>query len=300
LNSQVFTYDFTANENEVIARGLLAVPGSSFAFSSATAVASWVQLLAGAELDIVSIVQNDWNLNTMSDLDPSKGNVFQIQMQYLGFGALTFSIEDSASGILTPVHRIAYANDNTLPSVFNPTFRLGWASRNIGNTTPVVVRGASAAGFVEGAHELTERSRAILNTNPVTTTQSNILTVRNRLVFGLRRNRVEAKGLLLTLATDANKPVVVGLHRGAVFGGELKYEYLNKEQSVLECAKDSVTTTNGEFIGAFVVTDGASVTVDLSAIDFVLLSDEVVTIDAYVTAGAGGDLTASLTMKEDL
>eukprot|EP00808_Paulinella_micropora_P021718 g55645.t1 len=49
--------------------------------------------------------QKDWNLNNclggddvMDRKDWAKGNIFQIQMQYLGFGAVTFSNEASALG----------------------------------------------------------------------------------------------------------------------------------------------------------------------------------------------------------
>lgn len=302
LNSQVAEYDFSSNNDQVVARSLLAAPAGAFAFSSpGAAVAAWASVISGVLPTDDFIPQSEWNLDKRPDLDPAKGNVYQIQLQYLGFGAIVFYVEDSASGMFVPVHRIRYANKNIITSVGNPTFRIGWLTANIGNTTSVVMKGASAAGFIEGINKHTERSRAFENTNPnIVLLRRNVITLRNRLVFGTRRNRTEVSGLLLTLATDANKPVVVGIHRGAIIAGDLDFQYLDKANSVLEFATDDVLTTNGVLIGSFVVSAGASTVINLRDIDLIMLADEVFTVDAAGTSGAGGAVTATLTTLEDL
>ncbi len=53
-------------------------------------------------------------------LSPTKGNVYKMQYQYLGFGQLRFFIEDQQTGGFILVHTIDYANRNTVPS-FNQT-----------------------------------------------------------------------------------------------------------------------------------------------------------------------------------
>jgi len=300
LNSQVAEYDFSSNDDNVTARSLLAAPAGSFAFASSTATATWSQTSAGVLPTDDFYPQSEWNLDPRPDLDPTKGNVFQIQMQYLGFGAITFFIEDSASGKFMPVHRIGYANNNVLPSVSNPTFRLGWLSANQGNTVDKVLKGASAAGFLEGITRHTDRSRATSNSNTVVLTALNILTVRNRLVFGGRRNRVEVFGLFLTLATDANKAVIVDVHRGATVAGDLDFSYIDEDSSVVEVATEAGAVTGGTLMGSFAISALEGATINLDDIGLLVLSDEIVTFSARAISGSGGAVTATLIWQEDI
>ena len=105
------------------------------------------------------IEQSAWNVDTLDGsgkeknpsaitLDPTKGNVFQIKYQWLGFGTIKFFIEHADDGLLHLVHTIAYANTNTTPSVDNPTLPLCLAAKNTSNTSDIVLRSGSLAGFV--------------------------------------------------------------------------------------------------------------------------------------------------------
>jgi len=303
LNSQVSDYDFSSNNDQVVARSLVATPGGSFAFSSGTATGSWSQVIAGVVPTSDFIAQVDWNFDIFSDLDPTKGNVYQIQVQYLGFGGIEFYVESKETAKFMLVHRIEFANTATVPIVGNPTFRVGWlASNGPTNTTSITVQGASAAGFVEGIAVRTEASRAEEATNASVgnTDALNILTIRNRLVFGTRRNRAETFGLSLTAATDSNKAAVIRVHIGATIAGDLDFQYVDKTNSTTEVAKDAGIVTGGRLVASFVIPPAGGQPFNLEQLASLILPGEVMTISAVITAGAASGVTASLTWQEDL
>jgi hypothetical protein len=112
--------------------------------------------------------QRDWNINTCKDmgsltlnyernptgfiLDPTKGNVFRIHFQYLGFGAITFFIEQNESDVLIPVHQIKFQNLNDNPSLKNPSMRIGIGIETIGSSQSGIgqVETASMSSFLQG------------------------------------------------------------------------------------------------------------------------------------------------------
>lgn len=302
LNTQVPDYDFSSNDDQVVARSLLALPGASFAFTSSTAVAAWVQVEAGLAQISDFVPQSIWNVDKRPDLDPQKGNIYQVQMQYLGFGGIEYYLEDQKSARLILVHRIQFANTSTTTSVGNPTFRVGWASQNVGNTTNIEVKGGSAAGFIEGVAIRTEAPRAVVETNatvPVGTFQ-NIITIRNRIVFSTRRNRAELFGLSLTAATDSNKAAVIEVCIGSTIVGDLDFQYIDKTNSIVEVARDEGVVTCGRLVASFVIPAASGVVVNLEELSSLLLPGEALTISASITSGAASSVSASVIWQEDL
>lgn len=130
------------------------------------------------------IPQRDWNINTCKDmgslqtnyernptgfiLDPSKGNVFRIHFQYLGFGAITFFIEQNESDTLIPVHQIKYQNNNDSPSLKNPSMNIGIGIETDGSSSSsvsnAVVESASMASFLQGKFISASIYRSFANT----------------------------------------------------------------------------------------------------------------------------------------
>lgn len=308
LNAQVPNYDFTSNNDQVVAQGELPGPAASFAFSSATAVGAWDQTVAGVVLTIDFTPQSAWNVDTRllgdEPLDPLVGNVYQIQFQYLGFGAIKFYIEDKDSGDFMLVHVIRYANTNTSPSVTNPTFRIGWIVRNLGNTSNLTIQGSSAGAFIEGMVKRNTPPLSDDNTQlSVGLTLTNIIAFRNRLHFGDKANRAEIFPLLATAATDAVKPAVFEIIANPIFGGDVDWSYFNKDNSVMEIATDSVPVSGGQSIGTLIVAAGPSQTIEFNTrpnLDFVALAGNFFSIAARITSGAAAAMTASGTWQDDL
>jgi hypothetical protein len=302
LNSQTPLHTFASTGATVVLRSLLAGthPSSTYDPLASGSVAAWTPISTGADPTKVWIPQSSWNLDTKDDLDPQKGNVFDITMQYLGFGAITFSVEDSETGRFLPVHRIKWANQNTTTSSSNPTFRLGWVTGNEGAGAVNTLKGASAAGFIQGKLIRLSPARSKTQVGPATTVETNILSMRNRSVFGTLRNRVEMFGKSLSLASESTKTTVFRVYKGAIVAGPNDWQYVDKTESTMEYMVDGGLVSGGELRGAVQVATLDTALIQLQDIIPILLPDETLTVTAEVSSGAGADVGIAFNWQEDL
>lgn len=308
LTAQVTNYSFTSNDNQVVAQGVISGPQGSFAFSSATAVAAWIQQSAGTVPIVDFTPQSAWSEDTRitsiikANLIPQNGNVYKIQ--YTDFGAIKFSIQDRRTGSYVLVHIIQYANSSPVTSVTNPTTRVGWLVRNVGNTSNVTVSGSSASSFTEGFIKRTSPSRAVENNQPIpaSSTFTNIVAFRNRTHFSGKVNRLEIFPLNVSVTTQANKFAFFKIIANPVFGGDLNFSYVNKDSSIMEIAKDSVIVSGGELVDEKVVVAGSigEFTFNIRAdTDFSQLPGDVFCIAGSIPSGAADDCQATGTWQED-
>lgn len=309
LQSQVSNYSFTSNDDQVVAQSLLSGSQGSFLFSSATAIASWVQEHAGASAVLDFTNQADWSEDTRLTgsvneiLDPTKGNYYQIQI-CSNFGVVRFYIEDSDTGEIVLVHKKTNANLTTLTNVTNPTWRLGWLAQNLGNTTNLTCSGSEAGAFIEGNSRRNNPPKSDKhNQLGVGTTLTNIMTFRNRIHFGGKVNRVEVFPQLISVSSQANKSTFFEFLINPTFSGDLDFFYLDKDNSVMEAAIDSVSVTGGEVIGSLTIKPDGSETLLFNERfdqDTVILPGVIFTVAAQAASGAGGDMQQSFSWQEDV
>jgi len=301
LEAQVGEYDFTSNEDQVVAVSAIFGGDGAFAFTSSTAIGSWFQVSDGQEFTTNFIAQTDWNINPFPPLDPTLGNIYQIQTQYLGFGGIEYYIENPASAGLVLVHRIPFANTSLFPSVNNPSFRIGWLAFNDGNTSDIQLSGGSAAGFVEGQLVLTDAPRAIDATAEAVgiVGDTNLITIRNRLAMTTKRNRVEVFGLTLTAVTESVKGAFVQVRTNADIAGELNYQYIDKASSVVEQAMENGLVTGGRLV-ATTITTQAGTFINLEELSALILPGDTLTVSVRTVSGGAADATVSLIWQEDL
>ena len=161
---------------------------------------------SGVNVTYVYYPQAEWNVDTcivtgtLTDryiknpsgfqLDPTKGNVYRIVFQYLGFGAITFSVENHETGFFMPVHQIKYANTAIIPSVTSPNYKVGFG---ITNTTGTITMGvASIAVFVQGSVIPTPLYRSYPNIIQTNTGGTLSITKPNsRVIFGFRISEIK-------------------------------------------------------------------------------------------------------------
>jgi hypothetical protein len=140
--------------------------------------------------------QTDWNIDKLDGskkidtnpsgmtLDPTKLNVYQIAMRWLGVGAISYAVEDQISGSLIYVHRDHYTNQHTAPHIANPSFKITYAVYNLTNTTNLIVTGASMYGAIEGTifqNELT-RSHSVSKATLAQNVTHHMMTIKNSVV----------------------------------------------------------------------------------------------------------------------
>lgn len=303
LNAQVPGYDFSSTEDIVTCLANISDFGAgAFTFSSATAVGVFTEIEPGVVMTETWINKADWNVNPDIVINPALGNVYQVQLQYLGFGGIRFFVENPETAQFELVHIIKYANTSTLTSVKNPIFRIGWAVRNTGNTINVTTQGASASAFVEGDIVFDGRQSGTCHTaTGVGITGTNILAIKNRLSFNGTANRADIIPTVLNIATDTTKTAIyeVVLNPTVASGSSLIFKSKGISE-LAEIAIDQVEITGGDVIACFNIKAQGSFAAELEkAVSFIFPGD-IISIVAKVSSGAAAEMDASLVWRDDL
>jgi len=128
---------------------------STFSAGTTGMAATFAILTTGTSPTEQFIPQSSWNQDKFDGtgpsgqtIDPTKGNVYGVQFQYLGYGDAFFYIVNGLTGRPQLVHVIRNANTRTSTNLRNPNLYLTWESRNTGTGTSVAMRGASGGAFV--------------------------------------------------------------------------------------------------------------------------------------------------------
>lgn len=178
-------------------------------------------------------------------IDTTKGNVYQIEYQWLGFGAIRFYIENPDSGLFELVHQIDYANRNTSPSIENPTLPLMVESANTTNDTSVIMKTPSMMAGVQGDPCSPGIRWSTDGKKTTVTTKVAILTIRNKTTYQSATNRVPVKPDVITVATDGTKTVTFRVILNTTLGGSPSYTDINADNSVVDVDTAGTTTTGG-------------------------------------------------------
>lgn len=278
----------------------------SYTFSSdGAAVGSFVETGAGKAVNDTFINQADWNITPLTSesdpfiLDPSKGNVFQITYQYLGYGDITFWVEDPATGQFIPVHEIGYANNNVVPSLDTPVFKIGWFAASLGATTNTEIFGASAMGAIDGTLNFLKRPVGHANTKTnVGTTLTNILSIRNRPTINGYINSDPVRLASVSVAVDGTKTATAEIHINPTVAGEPNWTYHDSTQSIVEYDLAGTTISSGTELFDFSLGKTDSFTVNLLPYNLYLNRTDVVSIGVKTSSGTT-EATASITWVED-
>lgn len=303
LNGVVPAFRITANKNVVTAAAIIPGSGGLFATTGSTAVLSWSQIVAGVQPTIYFTSQSDWNIDGVPWLDSSKGNVYEIVFEYLGYGSLEFKIEEPTSGKLITVHRERYANANVVPSFGNPVFRAGWVARNLGNTSSIALKGASVGAFNDGvihrSGPLFSKSTAVdaLGTNEVS-----LITIRSGWYFNGRLNRIELFPLIISVAAQTAKGAFFDLLINPTIEGEMVFDYVDEANSVTEFSLDNLPVSGGLSVGSITAESGSGRLIEFNIredLDTVIGPGDIIVIAARVAASPTATAQASITWQED-
>lgn len=265
------------------------------------------------------IPQTSWNIDPMNGtgqsrftLDTSKGNVYGVGLQYLGYGNATFSIEDPETGLLTPCHMIRNANARTTPVVKDPHMTAKWQVENSGSLAGnVSLKGVSAANFVEGKilrdigpsfSTSVERTGG----NTVGTSLTPILTIRANAIHQGRVCHGELDPFNLTIGSDTGNAsstvlVTVYIYKNVDLGGPVNFTYVDSSRSI--CSYDTsatslTTTSRSRLLKTVVIAANRAEIMNLIAEDFFLCSGETLTIAAKCNKNSS-DVITSLSWYED-
>tara|TARA_R110002096_G_scaffold302817_2_gene497809 strand:- start:50 stop:1558 length:1509 start_codon:yes stop_codon:yes gene_type:complete len=305
LDSQVPGYGMSSTDDVVVCLAQLPdFGGGAFTYTplASGSAGTFTQIQSGTIMTDNWVPKAQWNVRPDIDIDPSLGNIYEIQVKYLGFGGIRFYVENPETALFELVHILKYANTSTVPIVKNPIFRMGWALRNKGNTTDISVEGASAGVFVEGGIHTDGRKRGFCtDTLGVGTTRTNILALKNRTTFNATANRAEILPSILNAATDTGKTAVfeIILNPVVLAGESLNFQSQGTTE-LAEIATDDVTIIGGQVLTCFNVKSGAPLTIQLDEIIEDLLPGEVIAITAHVTQTPTSEMDVAINWQDDL
>lgn len=224
----------------------------------------------------VFIAQADWNLDVMDGsggatnpsgilLDPTKLNIYEVVIPYLGAGAITYYVRLPGGGH-QEVHRIEWPNAQTTPNMKNPTLRLGWFAASLGSTTNLTVKGASASGFTEGdILPLRDPFGTSRNGFTAEATEYVAFVIRVGGTFGSTVNQREVVPISLLVGTEtSNRIVRVRLVLNPTLTGTVDWGYVDSATSCVEVATPTaLTPSGGTTVGNSASATGSPTTLNL-------------------------------------
>jgi hypothetical protein len=247
--------------------------------------------------------QASWNVNTapFSGFDPTQLNLYKIQFGYLGVANITYSIYDPNIGNWVCVHQIEWANANNVTHLGSPNLKVGWSSASLGSSgTNLTVLGGSGAIFLEGDDIKSNDVHAEDNTKTgIAATLTNILTIKNRVVYNNRFNLGKILPIRTTVAIEHNKNAIIEIYKNSTLGGTTNYNYHDQYNSIALIDTAGTTVTGGELIDAFTVETNSEEVINLKDLILKLLPEETLTIAAKTVSGTSTNMVATFTWREE-
>ena len=251
--------------------------------------------------------QTSWNVDVMDGndgaanpsnvlLDKTKINVFQINYQWLGAGQIEFSVEDPNTGLFVPVHRIKYANANTIPSIYNANLPLHAHVVNEGNASNITLKTASMAAFVEGK-SIPLGPTNNFNASKSISTEEFLFSLRNKATINSVNSRVRMILKQISAGNDANALSTIRVYSNATLDITPTWTNVNGDDSCVEVDTTADYVSGGRLLFQGVIGKDNGQIFDLENLDIQISPNEIITITAE--AGQAGVQSVALTWQED-
>lgn len=284
------------------------------------AAGTYDETLAGVASNDTWIPQSTWNGDKLDGtgasgvtLDKSKGNVYQIDIQYLGFGSIVFKIEVDPTGNnhnFVSVHTISIPNTRTSPTVSQPAFPFTMSAYSAGSTTDVSVSCASCSGFIEGVKKkLGPRMSPRVETNGFVGSSAStyypLFTIRNSLTHAHTGNTERANQsivypLSLSASHDDATPVTIFLIKNATLAGTPNFQKYDADSCLYwdVAASTSTIARNSQIQYALCLGQSSGGAFAFEE-DIRLEPGDTLTLAARAVTGTATYVVAGLNTRED-
>lgn len=284
------------------------------------AAGTFAETKAGVNATDTWIPQEEWNGDPMDgtgpsevELDPTKGNVFQIGIQYLGFGSITFEVETNSDGnnfTMTTIHTLKFPNTRNTTTANQPSFPFTMAAYSAGSTTDVSLSVGSFAGFIEGQKKLLgPRMTPFAETSnfigSVASTYYPLFTIRNDITHSHngtteKANQSVVYPLSISCSHDDATPITFLLIKNATLNGTPNFSRFD-DSSCIYWDKSATTctfSTNGQVVFAFMQGQNAGGAYQFED-EITLQPGETLTLAGKAVTGTATYVNASLNTRED-
>ena len=257
------------------------------------AAGTFSQSLAGVAVTEMIVDQTAWNVDKLDGtsfsgitLDSTKGNVYQIRYQWLGFGEIEFFIEDSETGRFILVHRIKYANSATIPSIDNPTLPLFVSSKNISNTSDILLKVGSMGGFTEGKNILDGLPHSLsVEVSGIGDSETPVMSIHPHDIYQGTVNRVKIKMTIASISVEGTKPATIRLRKNAITTGPVSYSALDSNISTIHRDTTATGVSGGTIVYSQSIEKVGHATVNLEQLGITLSPSDFLTLSIEASSG---------------
>lgn len=235
---------------------------------------------------------------SLMNIDVTKGNLFKIEFQYLGFGDIFFYIKNQTDNTLILFHKISYANQNITPSVLIPYYKTWIYVENTGNpTVSVTLKTASFSASHQGKRITKGRITNIRNIKTGITTETNVFAIKSKATINGVNNFIPTELQQISIASSLGNTVsTVRLVLNPTLGGVPAFADINAINSVLQKDTAGTTITGGTEIISFQLGVNGSIQIDLKDYDLDLEPSNTIAIGCSTTNSSS--FAVSLTTRE--
>lgn len=291
----------------------------AFGATGAGVTASFATTLTGVTSTDTFYPQSTWNGDKLNGtgpsgttLDPTRSNVFQINIQYLGSGPVEFKVELPALGAnnstWVTVHTLNFPGTlSTGTSVSQPSFPATLTAYSAGSTTDVWVESGSLAGFIEGEIRLNGPRSSFSDTSTAVSTGAYyaLFSIRNDLTHAHNGNVMRANQSVVNLlsfggAHDDATPILYFLLRNATLAGTPNWQAWSPESCIFvdTAATTATISSNGQILQVVPVGQAGTILIQLEDTT-IIQPGETITVCATAVTGTSTFTIATLNVRED-
>jgi hypothetical protein len=268
------------------------------------------------------ISQANWNQDPLNgngpsglNFDPTVGNVYKIQMQYLGFGPIYYWVENPQTGMAVLVHKEPWGGTtdaggggHTTPSLNNPTLGLHARVINTGNTSNLTLKTASLSLAREGKEGSFSLQGGVSNRKAALTQNvaTELFAVKVKTLFGNDAGS-QVRVRLRSLNVEASNDCTFALILNPTIGGSPAFQDFASTTSVVQVDTAGTSIgdggvfpngTGGSVIFSAAITGVSSTANPLWNEDILLNPGDVLAISATALASGSTNAAASLNWLE--
>jgi hypothetical protein len=225
-----------ASSSVVFLRDSVGATAGAYSVSGSGVTGTFALTTAGQAVTETFIAQTSWNGDKLDGTGPSavtadwsKGNIFQINIQFLGFGVIGFFVETTSATNLpewTLIHQIRNPNNLTTTHMRNPAgpFTMSAYSAATGSRSATIKSG-SVAAFIEGMKLKLGNRISFYNSKSgfAVNTLIPLMTIQNKAVFKGVANQSVISVSSVAAAIEHNNPSIILLVRNATLTGPVVF-----------------------------------------------------------------------------
>ena len=259
------------------------------------------------------VVQTAWNGDKCDgtggsgfNWDKTKGNVMMIRYPFLGYGAITYWVQNPITGNWILCHTIQYPNSSASVQMSNPSFPFFANVTNAGSTTNILMYVGSVGVFISGIRDYLQQVYCTDNTKAAVTAETCIFSIRNCNTYNGVTNSgiIRLRSISMAYNNAVNGFGVLRVRKGATLGGSPAYAAVNGttgDNGVTLTAANSIasvdtaaTTSTGGFY-QFNLNCGNvnNATLDVSPYLLYINPGEILTFGCFATVSGGFQVAAN-------